>query len=170
MDAHDAPLIGRALRWLEENNMDSLPNFFSHFTRNAIFPVLIAVFAFSGLASVIQTITQFVIPRTHTERYIRAKSLYRTGQHKEALKEWEKLETFGPAYLSRATHALYVDLNPQQTLGILRMAKEKKVKIQLKQVEMIKMDAKVLQSGAGVTMIDMNGRLAKQEHLGITTW
>lgn len=170
MNPREAPLLGRVLLWIEKYNLDALPNFFSHFTRNVIFPLLIAIFAFTGLGSILRNMMHLVIPPPYSERYLQAKNLYQAGKHKEALKEWEKLDKFGPAYLSRATHSLYVEFNPQQALGILRLAKEQKVKIVLKQVEMIKMDCQVLQSGAGVTMIDMNGRLAKQEHLGVTTW
>ena len=170
MDPHDAPLIGRVLDWIDENNLHALPKFLIHFSRFLVFPTFIAIFAVTGLLSVLRSFGQIVVPIPYTKRYLRAKDLYGTGNHKEALQMWEKLEKFGPAYLSRATHALYVEHNPQQALGILRKAKEKKVRIVLKQVDMIKMDAMALQSGAGINMIDMNARFAKQEHLGVSSW
>lgn len=148
----------------------ALPSFLYQVSRDLIFPIAVALCAFGGLASILHSIWRFIVPPPATDRYRHAKKLYRSGQRKQALKEWAALKKFGPAYLSRATHALYVELDPQQALGILRMAKEEKVKIQLKQVEMIKMDANALQAAGNATMIDLNGRLAKQEHLGVTTW
>ncbi len=158
------------MRWIEENSLLELPTFLLQIGRHVLFPILIAFFAFGGLTSVLQKIWHLFFPPPPTGRYRHAKKLYRSGEHQAALKVWESLKKFGPAYLSRATHALYVELDPQQALGILRVAKERQVKIHLKQVETMKLDAQALQSSGNIVMIDMNARLAKQEHLGVSTW
>jgi len=76
---------------------------------------------------------------------------------------------FGPAYLSLATHALYVEYNPEKTLAIIRRAKQEKVRINISQVDMIRKDAKALESAGSLrVMIEINGRMARQDHLGIT--
>ena len=168
-DVHDAPLLGSVVRFVEQHSLEALPGFLLGVGRNMILPIAIVVCTFGGLVSTLRWIGRFIVPPPARDRYRQAKKWYRRGQQKEALKEWESLKKFGPAYLSRATHALYVQFDPQQALGILRTAKEEKVKIQLKQVEMIKLDAKAVQAGGNATMLDMNARLAKQEHLGVTT-
>lgn len=169
MDAHEAPFLGSILRFIEENSLMALPSLLWRIGRDLVFPAVVGLFAFGGMATVLHYLWRFIIPPPATDRYREAKKLYRIGKQKAALKEWTSLRKFGPAYLSRATHALYVELDPQQALGILRVAKKQQVRIQLNQVEMIKLDAQALQGGGNVTMLDMNARLAKQEHLGVTT-
>lgn len=169
MDPRDAPLLGPVLRVIDEHSLLALPHFLYGVGRDFLFPLVVGLFAFGGGAAILHTIYRFIIPPPAKDRYRQAKKLYRLGQPQQALQEWTSLRHFGPAYLSRATHALYVELDPQQALGILRVAKEQQVRIQLKQVEMIKLDAQALQAGGNTTMIDMNARLAKQEHLGVTT-
>jgi hypothetical protein len=99
-------------------------------------------------------------------RYQAAKQLYRRGKREQALHHWAELKDFGPAYLSLATHALYVEHDSMKALGIIRQAKERKVRININQVNMIRMDAKALQIGGNATMVDMNATMAKQDHLG----
>ena len=169
MEAKDAPLIGSIIRLIEKHSLMTLPNFLGRLARDVLFPAVVTVCAVGGGASVLHWFWRLIVPPPSKDRYRQAKKWYRQGQRKEALKEWTFLRKFGPAYLSRATHALYVELDPQQALGILRVAKEQKVRIQLNQVEMIKLDAQALQAGGNVSMVDMNSRLAKQEHLGVTT-
>jgi hypothetical protein len=169
MDAHEAPLIGSILRYIEENSLMSLPNFLWRVARDVVFPMLLGLVALGGAASVLERFWHAIIPLPANDGYRQAKKLYRLGQRKEALEQWTSLRKFGPAYLSRATHALYVEFDPQEALGVLRVAKEQQVRIQLMQVEMIKLDAQALQAGGNVSMIDMNARLAKQEHLGVST-
>eukprot|EP00934_Nitzschia_sp_Nitz4_P008350 Nitzschia sp. Nitz4//scaffold71_size96697//92910//93422//NITZ4_004713-RA/size96697-processed-gene-0.53-mRNA-1//-1//CDS//3329557301//8340//frame0 len=169
MKTSDAPLLEVILRFIDNRSLLSLPDLLFDVGRKLVFPALVALFLTGTCVSTLKATWKVIVPPSLPVRYRDARRLYSSGNVTRALKDWARLEQYGPAYLSRATHALYVDLDPSQALAILRQAKEKRVRIQLNQVKMIQLDAKAIQAGSNVTMIDFNARLAKQEHLGIAT-
>jgi lipopolysaccharide biosynthesis regulator YciM len=105
------------------------------------------------------------------------KSFYRKGRVAEALRDWTRLDQYGPAYLSRVCHAIYMQQPHDTKEGrcILRQAQqlqlEKGSAIKLlptKEVQKMKLDAQAIVNG-NLMMVDMNARLAKQEYLGVAS-
>lgn len=169
MEVSEAPLLGSILWFLEEQDLLVLPAFLWQLARDIVtFPPLVAVITLVILSPFLYRFWRLVVPLSAKDRYRNAKELYRRGKQVRALKEWSQLDNFGPAYLSLATQAMYVEYDAMKALGVIRKAKEKRVRINLAQANMIRMDAKSLQQGGGnVAMLDMNARTAKQDHLGI---
>jgi hypothetical protein len=177
----------------------TLPIFFWRFAVDFLLPVTVGVTVFGASLEFLHRHGILVVPRlflsssflssTHPHvRYRHAKSLYRRGKIDQALTEWSDIartQRYGPAYLSRAAHAIYVQDQPQEGLRILREAQQQqqpqsqtsdknhsnhtKLKhFSSKQVELMKMDAQAIANG-DTTMVNLNARLAKQEFLGVTT-
>jgi hypothetical protein len=169
MDASKAPIIGTILQIIEEHSLTYLPKFLYHVGRDLVLPVLVALFALGGLATFGFQLWRIIVPCSASERYLAAKNLYRRGKRREALNGWAELKNFGPAYLSLATHALYVEHDPLKALGFIRKAKEHKVRINITQVNIIRMDAKALEIGGNLAMVEMNARMAKEDHLGVAS-
>lgn len=165
--AWEETLPDGVVEFVRRNELQTLLEFLYQLVTNVIIPVVLAVFFMGRLLAVFQWFGRLVVPQKAGVRYRDAKIKYRQGKREEALEEWTNLKKFGPAYLSRAVHALYVEANPQKAMKIIRLAKEAKVRVQLYQVDKILDDAKALQNGVTQTMLDMNARLAKQEYLGI---
>ena len=90
---------------------------------------------------------------------------------KEAIKAWSShdLDSYGPSYMSRACHELYVKNEPVKAVTILKEAEERKVPIDEKQVKQIKSDVLAVLNGNSI-MIKTNATLAKEQHLGVTEW
>lgn len=169
MKAAEAPLLGILLRYIERNSLRALPKVLWDVGTTLVVPVLSAILVGSIVSSIVQRLWRIFFPLRDSDRYNIAKKLYMRGRKQQALKEWSRLVEYGPAYLSRATHALYMEGNPQKAIDILGTAKEQKVLIQIKPLELIRLDAQALKAGGNIAMIDFNARLAKQEHLGVTT-
>jgi hypothetical protein len=181
----------------------TLPTFFWRFAVDFALPVTVGVAAFAACLEFLHRHGILVVPRslssssssssslsTHPHvRYRHAKSLYRRGKIDQALQEWSdvaRTQRYGPAYLSRAAHAIYVQGQPQEGLRILREAQQQQSQPQSqpqtsdknnhtklkhfssKQVQLMKMDAQAIANG-DATMVDLNARLAKQEFLGVAT-
>jgi hypothetical protein len=161
MEASEAPLVGTILRWV-----DDFPSFAYYFASELLIPWFLGLWALGTMATILYRFWRTIVPPSLAHRYQTAKQLYRRGKREQALHHWAELKDFGPAYLSLATHALYVEHDSMKALGIIRQAKERKVRININQVNMIRMDAKALQIGGNATMVDMNATMAKQDHLG----
>lgn len=165
--AFDSILPEWISNYIRDNDLQALHVFVYHLSTNIIIPGCLAVFLLGGLLSFLQWFGRIIVPPKARVRYRDAKLKYQNGKRKEAIKEWNRLTKFGPAYLSRAVHALYVEGNPQEAMRIIRLAKEAQVTAKLYQVSRIQDDAKALQNGASKKMMELNAQLFKQEYLGI---
>jgi hypothetical protein len=168
--------LGRAVaNWVRSQDMADLPGFMYDLMKNFILPMILVLCCLGSVGKVLKQGYRFVIPPKLHVRHKEAIILYRKGHVAEALRDWTtRLDQYGPAYLSRACHAIYILHDTQEGLRILRRAQQlqlekgSSMKLATKEVTKMKLDAQAIANG-NLLMVDMNARLAKQEYLGITS-
>jgi hypothetical protein len=168
-------VLGRAVaNWVRSQDMADLPVFLYDLLNNFVLPMIITLACLGTAWKMLKQVYRYFLPPKPHALYSQAVALYRKGRVPQALRDWTKLDQYGPAYLSRACHAIYIQHDTKEGLRILRQAQqlqlEKGCAIQLptKEVQKMKLDAQAIANG-NFLMVDMNARLAKQEYLGITS-
>lgn len=165
---------------------DDLARFVSDLLRNVVVPLAVAIFLFVVGVVVVGHVYRRFVPPPPRQRHEEIKILYRKGYSERAVAQWERdLPEYPPAMLSRACHEIYVEGNPEAgmaALSALRDATEKpggngtaistarrrEMSRWTKQIQSMESDALAIGNG-NVRMVDMNARLAKLEHLGVST-
>jgi hypothetical protein len=162
--------LAMALRdYFRRNDISELPWFLLRFGQNVLLPLGIAIIAFGGSIKLLHRLLRYVLPPPPHTFHDEAKTMYRRGLVQEAVTAWSQLEPYGPSYMCRACHEIYVAGNPKLGMEILEQAQQQRgVQIKKKEIEAMKEDARAILHGSAV-MVDMNTRLAKQEYLGIIT-
>jgi hypothetical protein len=167
--------LGRAVaNWVRSQDMAELPGFLYDFIKNFVLPLIVAFFCLGSVWKVLKQFYRVLLPPKPHVRHSEAVTLYRKGHIPEALRDWQRLDQYGPAYLSRACHAIYIQHDTKEGLRILRQAQQlqleqgSSIKLPTKEVQKMKLDAQAIANG-NLIMVDMNARLAKQEYLGITS-
>jgi hypothetical protein len=157
--------------FFDRNDIFDLPWVLVRFARTSILPLSIAIIAFGGSIKVLDRILKYLIPPPPRVHHDAAMTLYRRGFVQEALTAWSQLEPYGPSYMCRACHEIYVaGGDPKVGIEILEQAQQTQgmLKRNKKEMESMKEDARAMLLGNAV-MVDMNARLAKQEYLGLQT-
>ena len=160
--------------WVRSQDMAVLPGFLWDLLKNFILPMIVLLCCLGSVGKVLKQGYRYVWPPPLYVCHKEAMARYRKGQIEEALRDWNRLDQYGPAYLSRACHAIYIQHDTQQGLCILRQAQQlqylkgSSIQLPTKEVTKMKFDAQAIANG-NIIMVDMNARLAKQEYLGITS-
>ena len=162
------------MEWVRSQDMADIARFFWDLMTNFLLPMIVLLCCLGSIGNVLKQGYRYVFPPSLHTLQKEAVVLYRKGHTVEALRDWTRLDQYGPAYLSRACHAIYIQHDTKEGLCILRQAQELQlekgsaIKLPTKEVTKMKLDAQAIANG-NLIMVDMNARLAKQEYLGITS-
>lgn len=148
--------------------LEDIPYLIVKFGREWILPIGIAVSVVGGVTKLLARLKKLINPPPPRIRHEEAKFAYAKGRVDAALVEWSALKDYGPSYLSRACHEIYVNHKPKAGLQILKEARDRGIGLNKKAVESMKDDSKAIESNHTI-MVDMNARTAKQDYLGVTT-
>jgi hypothetical protein len=169
--------LGRAVaNWVRSQDMAELPGFMYALIQNLVLPLIVLLCCLGSIWKMMKKSYRYFLPPKHYVLHSEAMALYRKGRVSEALRDWTRLDQYGPAYLSRACHVIYMQQPPDTNEGLrilrqaqqLQLTKGSAIKLPTKEVQKMKLDAQAIVNG-NLLMVDMNARLAKQEYLGITS-